>query len=271
MATLFDIRNKIIVISGATGVLGSSIAEYLATEGAIAVILGRNAGKVAALVKLINDAGGEAHSAVADVTDEAQLIGVRKELESKFKKIDVLINAAGGNMPGAVIMPGQSILETDVDSLQKVIELNYLGTFLPTKVFLPLFLKEKEGSIINISSMSASRPMTRVMGYSSAKAAIDNLTKWLCTEFAQKYGEGLRVNAIAPGFFLTEQNRALLTEANGSLTERGQLIIQNTPMGRFGSPDELFGSVHWLCSAASKFVTGTVISVDGGFGAYAGV
>jgi NAD(P)-dependent dehydrogenase (short-subunit alcohol dehydrogenase family) len=271
MAALFDIKNKIIVISGATGVLGSAMAEYLAREGAKVVVLGRNADKVTALVESITKAGGQGYSAITDVTDEEELIRVREELKAKFKKIDVLVNAAGGNMAGAIIMPDQDVMDSDVPSLQKVMELNYLGTFLPVKIFLPLFLEEKTGSIINISSMSAARPMTRVMGYSSAKAAIDNLTKWLSAEFAHKYGEGLRVNAIAPGFFLTGQNKTLLTNADGSLTERGQQIVDNTPMGRFGHPDELFGALHWLCSDASKFVTGTIVSVDGGFGAYAGV
>ncbi len=271
MAKLFDIENKIIVISGATGVLGSAMAEYLAGEGANIVILGRNSDKVTTLVDTISASGGKAYPAISDVTDIEQLTETKKQLQAKFKKIDVLVNAAGGNMPGAVILPEQDIMDSDVDSLKKVMELNYLGAFLPTKVFLPLFLEKKYGSIINISSMSASRPMTRVMGYSSAKAAVDNLTKWLSTEFAHKYGEGLRVNAIAPGFFLTGQNKTLLTNEDGSLTQRGKQIVDNTPMGRFGSPDELFGALHWLCSDASKFVTGTIISVDGGFGAYAGV
>ncbi len=271
MSELFEIKGRVIIVSGATGVLGSAMSEYLAGEGAIVVILGRNPEKVNALVKNIEDRKGTALAAVADVTNEAQLHAIRQEVQSTYGAAHALINAAGGNMPGAVIMPDQSLMDCDVTALQKVMELNYLGTFLPIKILLPLFLDTGRGSIINISSMSASRPMTRVMGYSSSKAAIDNITKWLAVEFAHKYGEGLRVNAIAPGFFLTEQNRTLLTQEDGTLTSRGQQILNNTPAGRFGSPDELLGAVHWLCSDASKFVTGTIVEVDGGFGAYAGV
>ena len=196
---------------------------------------------------------------------------VYEQIEKAFGKLDVLINAAGGNLPGAVIQPSQDLMDTDLDELRKVMELNYLGTFIPTKVFLPLFLKEKKGSIINISSMTAQRPLTRVLGYGSAKAAVDNLTQWLAVECCQKYGDGIRVNAIAPGFFLTEQNRTLLTNEDGSLTERGLRIIENTPMKEFGNPEDLLGAVHWLCSDASRFVTGTIIPVDGGFNAYSGV
>jgi NAD(P)-dependent dehydrogenase (short-subunit alcohol dehydrogenase family) len=162
-------------------------------------------------------------------------------------------------------------LDLDSDSLKKVVDLNFLGTILPTKALLPLMLKSDKGNIINISSMAASRPMTRVMGYAAAKAAIDNFTKFLAVELATKHGAGFRVNALAPGFFLTEQNRSLLTEPNGSLTQRGNQIITHTPMNRFGNPEDLLGTLHWLCADASAFVTGTIIAVDGGFGAYSGV
>ncbi len=271
MSNLFSVKNKIIIISGATGVLGKAMSKHLAYEGAQLIILGRNPDKVNQLVKEIKDEGGFAVPAVADVTQEKELDGVREELKQSFDQLDGLINAAGGNMPGAVVMPDQFLTDLSGEDVKKIMDLNYMGTFLPTKVFLPLMTSTKKASIINISSMAASRPMTRVMGYASAKAAIDNLTKWLATEFAHKYGEGMRVNAVAPGFFLTEQNRTLLTQPDGSLTERGQLIIQNTPMGRFGVPDELFGAVQFLCSEASKFVTGSIIEVDGGFNAFGGV
>ena len=271
MSEIFSVKDKVIVISGATGILGSAMAKYIAGEGAKVVVLGRNKAKVGALVNAIINNDNYAFSAVADVTSEEDLKAVYNEIQNEFGAIDVLVNAAGGNMPGAVVMPDQDIMNSDLKSLQKVMELNYLGTFLPTKIFLPLLLKNNTGSIINISSMAASRPMTRVMGYASAKAAVDNLTKWLSTEFAKKYGEGIRVNAIAPGFFLTAQNKSLLTNEDGSLTNRGQQIIKSTPMGRFGYPDELFGALQWLCSDASKFVTGTIVAVDGGFSAYAGV
>ena len=271
MSDLFSIQNKIIVITGATGVLGAVIAKYLARQGANIIALGRNKYKVNHLVNEIKEEGGIAAPALADVTNEEQLNVVQQQLKRQFGKIDILINAAGGNMPGAIITPNQTLLDSDTASLKKVMELNYLGTYLPVKVLLPLFLEKKKGAIVNFSSMSAQRPLTRVMGYSSAKAAIDNLTQWLAIEFCQKYGEAVRVNAIAPGFFLTEQNSTLLTQENGSLTDRGRQIVDNTPMRRFGKPEELLGTIHWLCSEASKFVTGTIIPIDGGFNAYSGV
>ncbi|MGB5820386.1 MAG: SDR family oxidoreductase [Saonia sp.] len=271
MSNLFDIKDKIIVITGGTGVLGSAIGKYLATQGAQLVLIGRKFEVAQKLADEINAANGKAMAIKADVTVEDDLQRVYDEINTTFGRVDALINAAGGNMPGAVVTPDQTLLDSDTDALRKIIELNYIGTYLPIKLLLPLFLKENKGSIINISSMSAERPLTRVMGYSSSKAAIDNLTKWLAVEFAQKYGEGMRVNAVAPGFFLTVQNEKLLTNEDKSLTQRGDQIVSNTPMGRFGNPEELFGAVHWLCSDASKFVTGTIISVDGGFGAYSGV
>jgi len=271
MNQLFTIKDKIIVMSGATGVLGSALARYLASEGAFVVILGRTPEKVKALVKSIGKENGKALPLVADVTNEDALLKGRDFLQEKFGKIDVLINAAGGNMKGAVIPPDKTLLDADTAAIREVMELNYLGTFLPVKVFLPLFLNARKGSIINFSSMAATRPMTRVVGYASAKAAIDNLTRWLAVEFCSKHGKDLRVNAIAPGFFLTEQNRSLLTETDGSLTGRGEKILAHTPMGIFGQPADLFGAAHWLCSDASSFVTGTVIPVDGGFSAYSGV
>lgn len=271
MSQPFSVKNKIIVLSGATGVLGSEISRHLASEGASVVILGRNPEKIKALVNEIIGKKGKAFPLISDVTDEDALLKSRHVLLEEFGKIDVLINAAGGNMKGAVITPEQTILDTDTQALREVMELNYLGTFLPVKVFLPLFMETGRGSIINISSMAATRPMTRVMGYASAKAAIDNLTKWLAVEFCSKHGKGIRVNAIAPGFFLTEQNRSLLTHEDGSLTRRGEQIIEHTPMSTFGEPSALFGVTQWLCSEASSFVTGTIIPVDGGFSAYSGV
>lgn len=268
---LFNLKNKIAVITGASGVLGSAIATYLAQQGSTVVLCSRNQEELNKLAENIKKEGWNAFWYAADVTSEENLQQLYGFLKKEFGFIDALLNAAGGNMPGAVVTPEQSFTETDTNALKKVIDLNYIGTYLPTKILLPLFLEFKKGSIINISSMSAERPLTRVMGYSSAKAAIDNLTKWLAVEFAQKYGDGLRVNAIAPGFFLTYQNKELLTNADGSLTQRGKQILNNTPMGRFGQPDELFGAVHYLCSDASKFVTGTVLQVDGGFGAFSGV
>ncbi len=271
MSELFSVVDKIIVISGATGVLGSAMTDYLARQDARVVALGRNPDKVNSLIAEIKGTRHKVFPLIADVTNEQDLERAKLELKDKFGKIDILINMAGGNMVGAVITPEQTILDAGIDDLNKVMELNYMGSFLPIKTFLPLFLKDLKGSIINISSMAAQRPITRVLGYGSAKAAIDNLTKWLAIEFCDKHSAELRVNAIAPGFFLTEQNRTLLTEADGQLTKRGKQIIANTPMGRFGNPEELFGVLQWLCSDASKFVTGSIIPVDGGFNAYSGV
>lgn len=264
-------EGKKIAFSGATGVLGTPMALHLAAQGAELLILGRSPEKADQLVNEINTSGGKAFGYFADVTDEESLEKVAKVIESHHGHLDVLINSAGGNMPGAVIRPDQNFLDLDTASLRKVIDLNYLGTVLPIKVLLPLMLKQSKGNIVNISSMAASRPMTRVMGYASAKAAIDNLTKWLSVELAQKHGPEFRVNAIAPGFFLTEQNRTLLTEADGKLTQRGNQIITHTPMNRFGKPEDLLGALQWLCSDASAFVTGTIVAVDGGFSAYSGV
>lgn len=235
------------------------MAVHLAEQGAEVLILGRTPEKVNELVNKINSAGGKASGYFADVTDEESLQKAAITIESQHGHIDVLINSAGGNMPGAIIRPDQNFLDLDTDSLRKVLDLNYLGTVLPTKALLPLMLKMGKGNILNISSMAASRPMTRVMGYASAKAAIDNLTKWLSVELAHKHGPDFRVNAIAPGFFLTEQNRTLLTEADGSLTQRGKQIKTHTPMNRFGKPEDLLGALQWLCSDASAFVTGTII------------
>jgi NAD(P)-dependent dehydrogenase (short-subunit alcohol dehydrogenase family) len=268
---LFDIKGTKILFSGATGVLGASMAMYLAQQGAELLILGRTPDKVNALRDQILAQGGKAWGYYADVTDEESLEKVGQLIAAQHESIAVLINAAGGNMPGAVIRPDQTFLDLDTEALKQVMDLNYLGTVFPIKAFLPLLLKNQSGTILNISSMAASRPMTRVMGYASAKAAIDNLTKWLAVELSTKYGPNFRVNALAPGFFLTEQNRTLLTEEDGSLTQRGQQIISHTPMDRFGNPEDLLGALHWLCSDASAFVTGSVVAVDGGFSAYAGV
>lgn len=269
--SIFSLFDKKIVFTGATGVLGSSICHYLANQGAQLILVGRTKEKVDLLQSEIIQSGGKAVGFTVDVTDEISLEVLKKEIKSSFGFIDILINGAGGNMAGAVITPDQTFLDLDSSSLRKVIDLNYLGTVLPIKALLPLMLEKNTGNIINFSSMAASRPMTRVMGYASSKAAIDNLTKFLSVELAKKHGPNFRVNALAPGFFLTEQNRALLTKNNGSLTDRGNQIIVHTPMDRFGKPEDLHGAMHWLCSEASLFVTGTVVAVDGGFSAYSGV
>src|SRR5690606_36574155 len=196
---------------------------------------------------------------------------VNQQVKSAFGGIDILINAADGNMPGATILPDKNFFDLNMDDFRKVVDLNFHGTVLPTKIFSESMVAKKKGVVINISSMATFRAITRVVGYSAAKAAIDNFTRWMAVEMSRKFGEGLRVNAIAPGFFITELNRALLTNQDGSLTERGQLVINQTPFGRVGEPDELIGTLFWLCSDASNFVTGVVVPVDGGFSIFSGV
>ena len=199
------------------------------------------------------------------------LISARDIVLAKWGTVDCLVNGAGGNKAGAVISPDQSFFDLDLNAWEDVFKLNMEGTLLPTIIFGEIFQKNKKGSIVNFSSMTAQLAVTRVLGYSNAKASIDNLTKWLSVEFAKKIGDGVRVNAVAPGFFLSEQNRTLLTNPDGSLTARGNDIINATPFARFGDADEVFGAIHYLCSDASKFVTGTVMAIDGGFSCFSGV
>ncbi|HEY5825703.1 MAG TPA: SDR family oxidoreductase [Cyclobacteriaceae bacterium] len=268
---LFSLKNKVAVVTGGTGVLGSEMCLALANAGAKVAILGRRKNAGDALAEKIVKSGGEAIGISADVLKEAELIEARKVILSKFGSIDILVNGAGGNMPGAVIPPDKTFLDLKIDDFNKVVELNLTGTVLPSQIFGEVIITKKEGVIINISSMTAILPLTRVVGYSAAKASVSNFTQWLSVELAKKFGEGIRVNAIAPGFFLTEQNRTLLTQPDGSLTERGDSIIKGTPFGRFGKSDELCGTLIWLCSDASKFVSGIVVPVDGAFSAFAGV
>lgn len=265
MYNLFDISGKVIVITGGTGVLGASMVEYLARHGAKVVVLARNKVRGDKLIDKVRSKGGEAIFLVTDVNNKEVLEKNKKEILEKYKKIDVLINGAGGNMPGATIAPDQTIFDLDIDEFKTVVDLNLLGTVLPSIVFGSCITEQKKGSIINISSEAALRPLTRVVGYGASKAAVTNFTKYLAIELATKFGDGVRVNAIAPGFFITEQNRSLLTQKDGSFTDRGKAIIAHTPFGRFGEPDELLGTLHWLVSDASKFVTGTLTVVDGGF------
>ncbi len=268
---LFSLKNKVAVVTGGTGVLGSEMSLALANAGAKVAILGRRKDAADLLAAKIIKAGGEAIGVSADVLKEADLIEARKVILEKFGSIDILVNGAGGNMAGAVIAPDKTFLDLKIDDFNKVVELNLTGTVLPSQIFGEVIIEKKEGVIVNISSMTAILPLTRVVGYSAAKASVSNFTQWLSVEMAKKFGEGIRVNAIAPGFFLTEQNRALLTQPDGSLTERGDSIINGTPFGRFGKADELCGTLIWLCSDASKFVSGIVVPVDGAFSAFAGV
>jgi NAD(P)-dependent dehydrogenase (short-subunit alcohol dehydrogenase family) len=249
MKNLFNIKDKVVVITGGTGVLGKAIAFHLAEEGAKVVILGRKAEIGDAIAGEIKANGGEAMFLTTDVMNRELLEQNLADILKAYGRIDALLNAAGGNMPGATIAPTGTFFDLKIEEFQRVLELNLTGTVLPTQVFL--------------------KPMTRVAGYAAAKAGISNFTAFMATEVAKKFGEGIRVNAIAPGFFLTEQNRALLTNPDGSYTERGQDVIRQTPFGRMGRAEELCGTIQYLISDASSFVTGTVAVVDGGFNAFA--
>jgi len=271
MKNRFSLRDKVIVVTGATGVLGHSFINALADEGAIVGVLGRNEKVANERVQAIMDKGGKAIALIADVTSEAQLIAAKEKIINQFGKIDGLVNAAGGNIPDAVISPDHDIFQMNLAALKQVMDLNLFGTVLPTQIFGEAIAKQGKGSIINISSMASQRVVTKVLGYSMAKSAIDCYTKWFAVELAKRYGDSIRMNAIAPGFFLTEQNRTLLTNGNGTMTERGNLVIKNTPFSRFGDADELIGALMWLLSDASKFVTSTVVNVDGGFSIFSGV
>ncbi|WP_418263711.1 SDR family oxidoreductase [Flavobacterium faecale] len=263
----FNLEGKVALITGGGGVLGSVMAQNLAQNGVIVGVLGRTIEKLNAVVEKIKNEGGQAFAIQSDVLNQKDLEKVKHFILEKYNRLDILINAAGGNMPGAIITPEQDFFNVNPADLQKVMDLNIMGTIMPSKVFSEIFAKQKNGIIINISSPTAERPLTRVVGYSAAKAAIDNFTRWMAVEMATKYGEGIRVNAISPGFFIGEQNRALLLTPTGNLTPRGESIIANTPMGRFGTPDDIIGTLVWLCTDASKFVTGVVVHIDGGFGA----
>lgn len=266
---LFDINGYVVVVTGGTGVLGRTIAKYLAEQGAKVAILGRKEDVGNSIVEEIVNAGGEASFYKTDVMSKEVLEQNRADILARYGKIDTLLNAAGGNMKGATIGPDQNFFDLDPAQFQTVLNLNLTGTVIPTQVFLEPIVKQGKGSIINFSSMAAFRPMTRVCGYAAAKAGISNFTAYMAHECAKKFGETIRVNAIAPGFFITEQNRSLLTNPDGSYTGRGQDVIRQTPFGRMGDPEELCGTIHYLMSDAAKFVTGTVAVVDGGFNIFA--
>ena len=269
--SLFSLENKVAVVTGGTGVLGSSMVRALARAGAKVAIIGRRKNVADDLAREMQLEGGTAIGISADVLDAKQLVEARKIIIEKFGSINILVNGAGGNMPGATIPTDKTFLDLKLDDFRQVVDLNLTGSVLPTQILVEPMMTAKSGCIINISSMAAYLPITRVVGYSAAKAAISNFTQWLAVEVAKKFGEGIRVNAIAPGFFLTEQNRTLLTTADGGLTDRGKSVIGQTPFGRFGQPDELASTLIWLCSDGAGFVSGVVVAVDGGFSSYAGV
>lgn len=269
MNELFSVKDHVVVITGGTGVLGSCIGEYLACQGAKVVLMGRRKEEGDRIVEAIKAKGGEAIFLVTDVMNQGAVEQNCSEILSRYGRVDALLNAAGGNMPGATIAPGSTFFDVKVEEFQRVLNVNLTGTVIPTQVFLHPMVEAGKGSIVNFSSMAAFRPMTRVLGYAAAKAGISNFTAFMANEVATKFTPSIRVNAIAPGFFLTNQNRALLTNPDGSLTERGNDVIRQTPFKRFGRPEELCGTIQYLISDASSFVTGTVAVVDGGFNAFA--
>jgi len=271
MSNLFDLSEKVAIVTGGNGVLGGAIASGLAASGVKVGVLGRTASTVTKKVSEIRSKGGEAIELVADVLEHQQLEMVHQKVLNEWGKLDILLNVAGGNLSGATIGPDQNFFDLSLEDFDRVVDINLKGTVLPTYVFAKQMAQQGKGCIINISSLTAAQPFTRVVGYSAAKAGIDNFTKWLSVEMIEKYGPGIRVNAIAPGVFIGKQNERLLLNEDNQLTPRGNTIIEHTPMRRFGNPDELVGTVIYLCSEAASFVTGIVITVDGGFSAFSGV
>jgi NAD(P)-dependent dehydrogenase (short-subunit alcohol dehydrogenase family) len=272
LTRLYDFSGKTVVITGGTGTLGGEIACALVGCGANVAILDCNLDPAQRLLELMEPRANHAVAVRGDVLDVESLRQAAKAILDKFGAVHSLVNAAGGNKPQATTTLNLSFFDLPPEALRWVFELNILGTMLPCQVFGEIMAEKGEGVILNVSSMNAFRPLTRVPAYSAAKAAVSNFTQWLAVHMAQVYSPRIRVNAIAPGFFLTQQNKFLLTEEkSGELTARGHAIIAHTPMARFGQAEDLFGAVLWLLSPASAFVTGVVVPIDGGFSAYSGV
>lgn len=271
MDNMFSLKEKVIIVTGGTGILGNAFINGIVEAGGSVGILGRNEKVANERAAAINDNGGKAVALVADVLDEGQLMDARKKMLDSFGKIDGLVNGAGGNMPEGVLQPDESIFKMRIDGMKKVMDINLWGTVIPTQIFGEAIADTGKGSIVNISSMNSKRAITKVLGYNMGKAAVDCYNQWFAVELSKRYGDRIRMNALAPGFFLTEQNRNLLTKPEGGYTERGELVIRQTPFKRFGHPDELKGALVWLLSDASQFVTGSMICVDGGFSIFGGV
>jgi len=267
----YSLAGKVIIVTGGTGILGDAFVKGIVAAGGAVGILGRNEAVAEERAKAINDNGGKAIALVADVLNEAELKQANEKIINSFGRLDGLVNGAGGNMPQGVLMPDEDIFKMNLDGMKKVLEVNLWGTILPTQVFGESIAKTGKGSIVNISSMNSKSAVTRVLGYNMGKAAVDCYNQWFAVELANRYGDAIRMNALAPGFFLTEQNRNLLTKPEGGYTQRGESVIRKTPFKRFGHPDELIGALVWLLSDASAFVTGSMICVDGGFSIFSGV
>lgn len=271
MDNMFSLKDKVIIVTGGTGILGNAFINGITEAGGSVGILGRNAKLANERADAINQNGGNAIALVADVLDEQQLVEARNQAIDRFGKIDGLVNGAGGNMPEGVLQPEESIFKIRIDGMKRVMDINLWGTVIPTQIFGEAIAETGKGSIVNISSMNSKRAITKVLGYNIGKAAVDCYNQWFAVELSRRYGDKIRMNALAPGFFLTEQNRNLLTKPEGGYTERGELAIRQTPFKRFGHPDELKGALVWLLSDASQFVTGSMICVDGGFSIFGGV
>jgi len=267
----FSLAGKVIVVTGGTGILGNSFINGIVEAGGAVGILGRNAAVAEERAAAINQNGGKAVALVADVLDEAELQTAKTKLLDTFGRLDGLVNGAGGNMPEGVLQNEDDIFEMNIAGMKRTMEVNTWGTIIPTQVFGEAIAQTGRGSIVNISSMNSKRAITKVLGYNIGKAAVDCYNQWFAVELANRYGDAIRMNALAPGFFLTEQNRNLLTKPEGGYTPRGELVIKQTPFKRFGNPDELIGALVWLLSDASQFVTGSMICVDGGFSIFGGV
>jgi NAD(P)-dependent dehydrogenase (short-subunit alcohol dehydrogenase family) len=274
MKDMYSIEGKVAVITGAGGVLGGSIARSFVEAGARVAALDIRPEQLEARVAELKAAagpGGDVTGIVGNVLDMETLENAARQIVEKWGRVDILLNIAGGNTPGGTLDPSAAFFDMPVSEWEKVTGLNMNGTVYPSMVFGRVMAAQKSGCIVNVSSMAAYSAITRIPGYSAAKSAVTNFTQWLATEMALKYGDGVRVNAIAPGFFIGDQNRAILINPDGSLTERSQKVLAKTPMGRFGDIAELNGAVQFLCSPAASFITGAVLPVDGGFSAFSGV
>ncbi|GAB3639870.1 SDR family oxidoreductase [Spirosoma arcticum] len=266
----FDLTGTVTVVTGATGVLGEAFCDAIGQAGGTVILLGRNTDVGERRAADLRRSGYEAHFIATDVLNADDIKQACDEVLSKYGQIDNLVNAAGGNVAEAVIQPNQDLFSVNIAAIKTAFDLNLYGTLMPTFAFGPSIARQG-GSIVNISSMASQSAITRVLGYSMAKAAVDNFTRWMAVELANRYGDAVRINALAPGFFITQQNRHLLTNPDGSHTTRGEAVIRNTPYRRFGQPSELNGTLIWLLSGASRFVNGEVVCVDGGFHVFSGV
>jgi NAD(P)-dependent dehydrogenase (short-subunit alcohol dehydrogenase family) len=268
---MFSLEGQVAVVSGAGGVLGGNISKSLVQAGVKVAVLDIRQEPLDARVAELKEMGGEVAGYIGNVLDKTNLENVRDEILANWGRIDILINTAGGNLPGATLEPDQTVFDMKMEDFQKVTDLNLNGSVLPCIVFGKAMADQGKGSIINISSMATYSAITRVPGYSVAKSGMNIFTQWMAAEMALKFGEGIRVNAVAPGFFIGDQNRKILLNDDGSYTERSEKVINRTPMRRFGNIDELNGAVQFLCSDAASFITGVILPVDGGFSSFSGV